>query len=67
MKDSRTSNKLIVPVFNKEHIEYLNRVFPESTLVQDTNTMYHTAGQRSLLKHIEHLIETARKHSGVQE
>lgn len=50
-----------IPVFNKEHLEYLNRVFPENTDVLDNSSMYYRAGQRQVLYHIEHLIEQARK------
>lgn len=50
-----------IPVFNKEQLEYLNRVFPENTDVLDNSSMYYRAGQRQVLYHIEHLIEQARK------
>lgn len=49
------------PVFNKEQLEYLNRVFPENTDVLDNSSMYYRAGQRQVLSHIEYLIEQARK------
>ena len=50
-----------IPVFNKEQLEYLNRVFPENTDVLDNSSMYYRAGQRQVLSHIEYLIEQARK------
>ena len=50
-----------IPVFNKEQLEYLNRVFPENTDVLDNSNMYYRAGQRQVLSHIGHLIEQARK------
>ena len=50
-----------IPVFNKEQLEYLNRVFPENTDVLDNSDMYYRAGQRQVLSHIEYLIEQARK------
>lgn len=50
-----------IPVFNKEQLEYLNRVFPENTDVLDNSSMYYRAGQRQVLSHIEYLIELARK------
>lgn len=50
-----------IPVFNKEQLEYLNRVFPENTDVLELSSMYYRAGQRQVLYHIEHLIEQARK------
>lgn len=50
-----------IPVFNKEQLEYLNRVFPENTDVLDNSNMYYRAGQRQVLSHIEYLIEQARK------
>ena len=49
------------PVFNKEQLEYLNRVFPENTDVLDNSSMYYRAGQRQVLSHREYLIEQARK------
>lgn len=50
-----------IPVFTKEQLEYLNRVFPENTDVLDNSNMYYRAGQRQVLYHIEYLIEQARK------
>lgn len=50
-----------IPVFTKEQLEYLNRVFPENTDVLDNSSMYYRAGQRQVLSHIEYLIEQARK------
>ena len=50
-----------IPVFNKEQLEYLNRVFPENTDVLELSSMYYRAGQRQVLSHIEYLIEQARK------
>ena len=50
-----------IPVFNKEQLDYLNRVFPENTDVLDNSNMYYRAGQRQVLSHIEYLIEQARK------
>ncbi len=50
-----------IPVFNKEQLDYLNRVFPENTDVLDNPNMYYRAGQRQVLSHIEYLIEQARK------
>ena len=50
-----------IPVFNKEQLEYLNKVFPENTDVLDNSSMYYRAGQRQVLSHIEYLIEQARK------
>ena len=50
-----------IPVFNKEQLEYLNRVFPENTDVLDNSSMYYRAGQRQVLSHIGYLIEQARK------
>ena len=61
--NNTNSNNIIsnIPVFNKEQLEYLNRVFPENTDVLDNSSMYYRAGQRQVLSHIEYLIEQARK------
>lgn len=58
---NRNSSISNIPVFNKEQLEYLNRVFPENTDVLDNSSMYYRAGQRQVLSHIEYLIEQARK------
>ena len=58
---NRNNSIINIPVFNKEQLEYLNRVFPENTDVLDNSSMYYRAGQRQVLSHIEYLIEQARK------
>lgn len=59
--NTNSTNTSNIPVFNKEQLDYLNRVFPENTDVLDNSNMYYRAGQRQVLSHIEYLIEQARK------
>ena len=59
--NTNSTNNTNIPVFNKEQLDYLNRVFPENTDVLDNSNMYYRAGQRQVLQHIEYLIEQARK------
>jgi len=63
LNTNNTNNTNIsnIPVFNKEQLDYLNRVFPENTDVLDNSNMYYRAGQRQVLSHVEYLIEQARK------
>lgn len=61
MKSNHVSTK--VPFFSKEHIEYLNSIYPENTVVLPEENMYFRTGQRSVVQHIEYLVEQARKKS----
>lgn len=56
------SNQVKV-IFTKEHIDYLNSVFPENVTVLSNEDMYYRTGQRSVIKKIEFDMEQARKRS----
>lgn len=45
------------PIFTRQQIAYLNSVFPEETTSVDTNVLLHTAGKRTVVKHIESIVE----------
>lgn len=45
------------PRFNRLQLEYLEKVFPEVTHCNDTNELIHNNGKRTVVKHIEQLVE----------
>lgn len=50
---------MIKPVvgFTKEHLEYLEKTFPELTGETDTSTLLLQSGKRAVVKHIEYLVQ----------
>lgn len=47
--------------FTKEHLKYLQKVFPEVVDTTDTNELLVNAGKRTVVKHIEYLVENGKK------
>ncbi len=47
--------------FTREHLKYLEKVFPEITDTTDTNTLLVNTGKRAVVKHIEYLVENGKK------
>lgn len=56
-----TESRNTIPKFTSDQLLYLDRVFSENTDVLSESQMHHRTGQRSVVKHIEYLIEQARK------
>ena len=49
------------PKFNRLQLEYLQRAFPEITDCYNTDELIHNNGKRTVVKHIEHLIDSAER------
>ena len=47
--------------FTKEHLNYLQKVFPELLNTTDTNELLVNSGKRAVVKHIEYLVENGKK------
>ena len=57
-----TEGERKVPVFTDAQLEYLNKVFPESTnYTSDSNSLQYHRGTRAVVKHIEHQINMSRR------
>lgn len=50
------------PKFNRLQLEYLQKAFPEITDCYNTDELIHNNGKRTVVKHIEMLVE--RQESG---
>lgn len=54
-------NKQHIPIFTKEHLDYLERVYPELVDISSKSEMAYHHGKRQVVQHIRHLILTAKK------
>jgi len=45
------------PRFSKQQLEYLNSIFPECINCIDSNELLHNNGKRTVVKHIEMLVD----------
>lgn len=47
--------------FTKEHLNYLEKIYPEITNETDVNTLLINSGKRAVIQHIRYLVEHNKK------
>lgn len=58
-----SSNK--APRFSRLQLDYLNSIFPENTNCINSDELLHNNGKRTVVKHIEMLVEQHDNESNV--